>query len=66
MKSFCDAVLRLGFVTRGTGEIPLTKNKTGRMWLMYMSCTEIVTFPFLSKLMCKNCPHRYDGKVAVT
>ena len=66
VKSFCDALLRLGCVTRSIGAVPLRKNKTVRTWLMYISYTEIYTFPFLSKPVCKNHPHRYDGEVAMT
>lgn len=51
VKSFCDALLRLGCVSRSTGAIPLRKNNIGRKWLMYLSYTDIFTFPFLSKPM---------------
>lgn len=66
VKSFCDALLRLGCVTRTIGEIPLRKNKIVRTLLMRVFYADIFTFPFLGKPMCKNHPHRYDGEIAMT
>lgn len=54
VKSFSDALLRLGCVTRRMGAMPLRRNKIGKMWLMYVLYKE--GFTFLSKPMWENHP----------